>query len=169
MAVHKKFNALGRGLDALLSTENVRTEGSSTINEIPLDQIERNPNQPRSLFDEEKLAALEVDALTPGVSLGSWGRRRGGGLFIVPLYAVMQKDSDARSTVRVIAANNVMNALFMIASAVWCAGLLSFTGSRELLALTAALHLAFCLWLLNRLVPERKADVMRRLNTLFKK
>ena len=46
MAVHKKFNALGRGLDALLSTENVRTEGSSTISEIPLDQIERNPNQP---------------------------------------------------------------------------------------------------------------------------
>ena len=26
----------------------------------------------------------QVDALTPGVSLGSWGRRRGGGLFIVP-------------------------------------------------------------------------------------
>jgi L-alanine-DL-glutamate epimerase-like enolase superfamily enzyme len=35
-------------------------------------------------FDEEKLAALEVDALTPGVTLGSWGRRRGAGLFIVP-------------------------------------------------------------------------------------
>jgi L-alanine-DL-glutamate epimerase-like enolase superfamily enzyme len=35
-------------------------------------------------FDEQKLAALEVEALTPGVTLGSWGRRRGGGLFIVP-------------------------------------------------------------------------------------
>ena len=48
MAVHKKFNngirnnALGRGLDALISTEGVRTQGSSTINEIPLDQIEAN-------------------------------------------------------------------------------------------------------------------------------
>lgn len=92
-----------------------------------------------------------------------------GGVFIVPLYAVMQKDSDARATARVIAANNVMNALFMIASAVWCAGLLSFTGTRELLALTAALHLAFCLWLLNRLAPESKTTVMRRLHTLFKK
>ena len=40
MAVHKKFNALGRGLDALISTENVRPQGSSTINEIPLEQIE---------------------------------------------------------------------------------------------------------------------------------
>ena len=46
MAVHKKYNttaknnALGRGLDALISTENVRTQGSSTINEIPIEQIE---------------------------------------------------------------------------------------------------------------------------------
>lgn len=36
------------------------------------------------VFDEEKLKALEVETLTPGVTLGSWGRRRGGGLFIVP-------------------------------------------------------------------------------------
>ena len=36
------------------------------------------------VFDEEKLKALEVDTLTPGVTLGSWGRRRGGGLFVVP-------------------------------------------------------------------------------------
>ena len=49
MAVHKKYNngtksnALGRGLDALISTEGVRTQGSSTINEIALDQIEANP------------------------------------------------------------------------------------------------------------------------------
>ena len=58
MAVHKKFNALGRGLDALISTDAVRTQGSSTINEIPLDQIEPNSNQPRSLFDDEKLQEL---------------------------------------------------------------------------------------------------------------
>ena len=58
MAVHKKFNALGRGLDALISTESVRPQGSSTINEIPLDQIEANPNQPRREFDEEALQEL---------------------------------------------------------------------------------------------------------------
>ena len=67
MAVHKKFNALGRGLDALLSTENVRTEGSSTISEIPLDQIERNPNQPRSLFDEDKLEELAASIREIGI------------------------------------------------------------------------------------------------------
>ena len=64
MAVKKKYvsgskgAALGRGLDALISTEAVKTEGSSTINEIPLNQIERNPNQPRREFDEDSLREL---------------------------------------------------------------------------------------------------------------
>lgn len=58
MAVHKKYNALGRGLDALISTDAVRTQGSSTINEIPIDQIQPNAEQPRSLFDEEALHDL---------------------------------------------------------------------------------------------------------------
>lgn len=64
MAVRKKYvtagkgSALGKGLDALISTEAVRTEGSSTINEIPLDQIEANPNQPRREFDEASLDEL---------------------------------------------------------------------------------------------------------------
>ena len=59
MAVRKKFGpALGRGLDALISTEDVRPEGSSTINEIDVNLIERNPNQPRREFEEEALQEL---------------------------------------------------------------------------------------------------------------
>ena len=58
MAVHKKYNSLGRGLDALISTDAVRTQGSSTINEISIDQIEANPNQPRREFDDEALQDL---------------------------------------------------------------------------------------------------------------
>ena len=64
MPVHKKFNrnaktnALGRGLDALISTDDVHTEGSSTINEIAVDQIEPNPNQPRREFDPVALEEL---------------------------------------------------------------------------------------------------------------
>ncbi|MCR5312622.1 MAG: ParB/RepB/Spo0J family partition protein [Bacteroidaceae bacterium] len=57
MAVKKKFG-LGRGLDALISTEDVRTEGSSTINEIEISLIQANPNQPRHEFDEEALQEL---------------------------------------------------------------------------------------------------------------
>lgn len=58
MAVKKKFTALGRGLDALISTEEVQPEGSSTINEIDLGLIYANPNQPRREFDEEALQEL---------------------------------------------------------------------------------------------------------------
>ena len=58
MAVKKKYGSLGRGLDALISTEDVQTEGSSTINEVSLDQIDPNPNQPRRAFDEGALKEL---------------------------------------------------------------------------------------------------------------
>lgn len=58
MAVKKKFNALGRGLDALISTEQIHTEGSSTINEVNIELIDANPNQPRREFDEEALQEL---------------------------------------------------------------------------------------------------------------
>ena len=67
MTGRKKHNALGRGLDALLSTETVRTAGSSTINEIPLDQIEPNADQPRSLFDEEALKELALSIHEIGI------------------------------------------------------------------------------------------------------
>lgn len=61
MAPNKKFTlgqGLGRGLDALISTEAVRTSGSSSIGEIELAQIEANPNQPRREFSEEALQEL---------------------------------------------------------------------------------------------------------------
>ncbi len=70
MAVHKKYgnkNVLGRGLDdigngrgldALIDTKEVRTQGSSNLNEIAIGLIEPNPNQPRREFDENALAEL---------------------------------------------------------------------------------------------------------------
>lgn len=58
MAVHKKYPALGRGLDALISTKEVQTEGSSSINEIAIDKIKANPNQPRREFDPVSLQEL---------------------------------------------------------------------------------------------------------------
>jgi len=57
MAAQKKF-ALGRGLDALISMDEIKTEGSSSINEIDLDKITANPNQPRREFDETALNEL---------------------------------------------------------------------------------------------------------------
>ena len=53
----QKFT-LGRGLDALISTDAVRTSGSSSIGEIEIDKILANPNQPRRDFNEEALHEL---------------------------------------------------------------------------------------------------------------
>lgn len=59
MPAHKKFPALGRGLDALISTEEeVHTGGSSSINEVPVFKIKANPNQPRREFSPEALQEL---------------------------------------------------------------------------------------------------------------
>lgn len=69
MAVHKKYNRSvlgrgleeiggGKGLDALIDTTEVKTQGSSNLNEIPLHAISPNPNQPRREFDEQALQEL---------------------------------------------------------------------------------------------------------------
>ena len=58
MAPQKKYPSLGRGLDALISTDTVKTEGSSTINEIAISLIKANPNQPRREFDPVALQEL---------------------------------------------------------------------------------------------------------------
>jgi acyl-[acyl-carrier-protein]-phospholipid O-acyltransferase / long-chain-fatty-acid--[acyl-carrier-protein] ligase len=43
-----------------------------------------------------------------------------GGVYVVPLFAILQKNADDTHKSRTIAANNVVNALFMVASAVMC-------------------------------------------------
>ena len=67
MAVHKKYPALGRGLDALISTKEIQTDGSSTIKEIDLNKILPNPNQPRRDFDEESLRELSDSIAEIGI------------------------------------------------------------------------------------------------------
>lgn len=59
----QRRNALGRGLDALLSMDDVKTEGSSSISEIELSKISVNPNQPRREFDGTALQEL-ADSIT---------------------------------------------------------------------------------------------------------
>lgn len=54
-----KRPALGRGLDSLIpSMDDTPAKGSSAINEIAIDKITPNPEQPRSIFDEEALEEL---------------------------------------------------------------------------------------------------------------
>ena len=53
-----KRTALGRGLDSLLTMDDVPARGSSAINDISLDLIQPNPDQPRTSFDPESLEDL---------------------------------------------------------------------------------------------------------------
>ena len=59
MAVKKKYPALGRGLSALIDTEDeIITAGSSSIHEVAIEKIKANPNQPRHEFDKTALFEL---------------------------------------------------------------------------------------------------------------
>lgn len=63
----KRRNALGRGLDTLISMDDVQTGGSSAINEIPISQITPNPDQPRTSFDETALEELATSIRELGI------------------------------------------------------------------------------------------------------
>ncbi|MDL2208079.1 ParB/RepB/Spo0J family partition protein [Parabacteroides sp. OttesenSCG-928-O15] len=62
-----KRSALGRGLDALITMDDLKTGGSSSISEIELSNIQPNPNQPRSVFEEEALEELATSIRSLGV------------------------------------------------------------------------------------------------------
>lgn len=62
-----KRNALGRGLDSLISMSDIQTNGSSAINEIDLHLIAPNPDQPRRTFDEEAIEELATSIKELGI------------------------------------------------------------------------------------------------------
>ena len=62
-----KRSALGKGLDSLISMDDIQTEGSSAINEIPISQIAPNPDQPRQNFDEVALEELATSIRELGI------------------------------------------------------------------------------------------------------
>ena len=62
-----KGKALKRGLGSLISMDDIQTEGSSAINEIPISQITPNPDQPRQNFDEDALEELATSIRELGI------------------------------------------------------------------------------------------------------
>jgi 1-acyl-sn-glycerol-3-phosphate acyltransferase len=77
-----------------------------------------------------------------------------GGFYIVPLYALIQQRSDPAYRSRIIAANNILNALFMVASAGVAIGLLSAGVSIPEIFLVTALMNAVVALFIYGLVPE---------------
>lgn len=62
-----KRKALGRGLDSLISMDDVPARGSSAINDIPLEAIKPNPDQPRRSFDQSALEELSTSIRELGI------------------------------------------------------------------------------------------------------
>ncbi len=62
-----KRNALGRGLDSLISMDDTPARGSSAINDIEVAKITPNPDQPRTTFDEEALQELAASIRELGI------------------------------------------------------------------------------------------------------
>ncbi len=74
-----------------------------------------------------------------------------GGLYIVPLYVLLQSRAEAGYQSRVIAANNIMNALFMVLSAgfsVWLFGM--GVSIPQLFMITAAVNVLVAVYLCFR-------------------
>lgn len=107
-----KRNALGRGLDSLISMTDIRTDGSTAISEIEVERISPNPDQPRTTFDSDALAELaasigEIGIIQP-LSLRKldngdyqiiagerrWRAAKAAGLRSVPAYVRTASDAE---------------------------------------------------------------------------
>jgi 1-acyl-sn-glycerol-3-phosphate acyltransferase len=77
------------------------------------------------------------------------------GFYIVPLYALVQQRSKPSHRSRVIAGNNIINALFMVISAIFAMLLLGNAGFTipELFLITAILNLVVAIYIFT-IVPE---------------
>lgn len=90
------------------------------------------------------------------------------GIYIVPLYAILQSRSDPQRTARVIASNNVVNALFMVGGSLVVMVLLSigFNIPQLFLALAVA-NGAVAVWICQLLPDALVKSLLRGLLRLF--
>ncbi len=93
-----------------------------------------------------------------------------GGFYIVPLYALIQTRSAPSHRSRIIAGNNILNALFMVAAAILAIVLLDTGLSIPQLLLVAALMNAAVAVFIYSLVPEflMRFLVWVLINTLYR-
>ncbi len=93
-----------------------------------------------------------------------------GGFYIVPLYALIQQRAPRQKLSRIIAANNILNALFMVVAALLAITLLNAGLSiPQLLLATALLNAVVAIYIFS-LVPEFAMRFVAWLlvNTLYK-
>ena len=80
------------------------------------------------------------------------------GFYVVPLQAFIQHESEARTRSRLIAANNILNAIFMVLGAAASILFFSFSDKIPLLFLFMALLNVFAYWLVKRKIMIRSFE-----------
>lgn len=113
-------------------------------------------------------AANAFTPLAPGSGLGPFLEQRGAwrivldlgllalfsGLYSVPLYSLIQSRAERTHVARIVAANNILNAIFMIVAALMAGALLSSGLDIPQLFLVVGLMNAAVALYIYRLVPE---------------
>jgi 1-acyl-sn-glycerol-3-phosphate acyltransferase len=100
---------------------------------------------PMAFIDGADNLRIMVDIVMLGIS---------GGIYIVPLYALIQQRSELKKRSRIIAANNVLNALFMVVAALYGLFALSAGITVPTLFLIMAIMNAAVALFIFKLVPE---------------
>jgi acyl-[acyl-carrier-protein]-phospholipid O-acyltransferase / long-chain-fatty-acid--[acyl-carrier-protein] ligase len=95
-----------------------------------------------------RLAGIRIFADLLGVAVC-------GGIFVVPLYAIIQCRSDEAARARIIAAGNIVNALFMTAGAIFTALLLAVgLHTPDLYLVLGIMNAGVALWICKLLPPD---------------
>jgi acyl-[acyl-carrier-protein]-phospholipid O-acyltransferase/long-chain-fatty-acid--[acyl-carrier-protein] ligase len=136
-ATYVPLAALGMtlfGIDLVLATRNVQSHANSAQLLSVLHFLIHLSNW-RILFDLFALAAC-------------------GGLYIVPLYAILQHESDEAHRSRVIASNNIINAMFMVLASLAISFMLFLHLSVTSVFLVTAIANLFAAIYVCNLLPE---------------
>jgi 1-acyl-sn-glycerol-3-phosphate acyltransferase len=111
------------------------TPGSAATAALTVLEYLRTPGAPRVLIDLFLIAMF-------------------GGFFIVPLYALIQSRSERSHQSRIIAGNNILNSVFIVAAALIAAGFLHLGATvPQLFLLTGMFNVAIAAFIFS-LVPE---------------
>ena len=92
----KKYPALGRGLDALISTDDVRTQGSSTISEVDEEALKELANSIKELGIVSPITLRQVADKRFQIIAGErrWRASQLAGLKAMPAYIRTIKDEN---------------------------------------------------------------------------
>ena len=132
------------GLDFAIATSNFATFLPSTVGPVAASTIAAHGQPLATLLSQFAVWRILFDLLL----LGGFG-----GLFIVPLYALMQIRSAVEHRARIVAANNILNAAFMVSGALAAAAALSTGVSLAALFALAAVGNCLVVWAIHRQSP----------------